>query len=865
MQSCKPTTPTNCTTVPEGSIQSPMDSRVVRGQVFEMQPTMESLSAGEAESKNKIAELEQRYIRLLESRILQLEQRAVSSGKTNGISESVKSSEEDTIDNDSTVGVDGDREQPANDDANDKESKLDETETDDEPRYTVIVSRWDPETGDFKNVEATKKEEKKAIGPENRSRRAFTFRKLTFARNRRSESEPHSSEAKIEFEPLQRLLGKITSKWGWGEVVTTCSTPYKPLIYAWQEAMRESQRHIEGETEDEQQARTDLRELLNIISTSSGHLPLDRYFKDRATFLEEQTITHAALWTLFPPGTVIIARPFLDEPQVFTVSSCDGFVGERETFELVCFCFDWTGTEFTRVPFEMAIPYWGPDRRSIVELPFYPLQYYTDPSLGENITSAQAIDHLRSTLISRGHNFVKYCTSEKGKQMFKYVGDAHFHTGRSLLHTAETADSEDSRRSDDSSTSTGIGRAKPGREVRMLSRKKIDGTTMVDFDSFFEYLSPSTPILGNLRRYEGELESLSPERRANQIFKDMYKFHWDKHPPHREMTEDQFLHCPPRVLGYALKQKKWAQLLVKGLQAPDAADATVFEEKLQLDEEAKNLVKWSVQAHEEGKKSIIGRSGESRGLQDFAPDKGKGLVIMLYGRPILLSFWDYADSLGFPGVGKTLTAESVALMAGKPLLSVGVSDIGIEGDKVEANLQKVFDLAGRWEAVLLFDEADVFLEARGDGENDLRRNAMVSVLLRVLEYYDGILILTTNRMKSFDIAVQSRIHIAIKYDELDSEQQFAIFQSFLEQLKRKKLVEDYNQLITWAKKDSKKLSFNGRQIRNVVSTAMNIALVENKEGGGKLKLDHLIRVATQTKEFKAELKSQDEIYKAKTK
>lgn len=59
------------------------------------------------------------------------------------------------------------------------------------------------------------------------------------------------------------------------------------------------------------------------------------------------------------------------------------------------------------------------------------------------------------------------------------------------------------------------------------------------------------------------------------------------------------------------------------------------------------------------------------------------------------------NRIGFPGVGKTLTAESVALMAGKPLLSVGVSDIGIEGDKVEANLQKVFDLAGKWEAVLL--------------------------------------------------------------------------------------------------------------------------------------------------------------------
>jgi len=131
------------------------------------------------------------------------------------------------------------------------------------------------------------------------------------------------------------------------------------------------------------------------------------------------------------------------------------------------------------------------------------------------------------------------------------------------------------------------------------------------------------------------------------------------------------------------------------------------------------------------------------------------LVIMLYGQP---------------GVGKTLTAESVAQMTGKPLLSVGVSDIGIQGDKVEMNLEKVFALAGIWEAVLLFDEADVFLEARGEGDNDLRRNAMVSVLLRVLEYYDGILILTTNRMRSLDIAVQSRIHLAIKFTELTPDQ-----------------------------------------------------------------------------------------------
>lgn len=56
---------------------------------------------------------------------------------------------------------------------------------------------------------------------------------------------------------------------------------------------------------------------------------------------------------------------------------------------------------------------------------------------------------------------------------------------------------------------------------------------------------------------------------------------------------------------------------------------------------------------------------------------------------------------GVPGVGKTLTAESVAILARKPLFAVGVSDIGIEGQAVESNLQKVFDLASLWEAVLL--------------------------------------------------------------------------------------------------------------------------------------------------------------------
>ena len=78
-------------------------------------------------------------------------------------------------------------------------------------------------------------------------------------------------------------------------------------------------------------------------------------------------------------------------------------------------------------------------------------------------------------------------------------------------------------------------------------------------------------------------------------------------------------------------------------------------------------------------------------------------------------------------------------------------------------------------------------------------------------------------------------------------------------------MEDYEDLISWAKKDGKKLALNGRQIRNIVSTAMNIALVDNKSGMGKLKREHLSRVAKQTKDFKQELRTQEDIYRAKTK
>lgn len=79
-----------------------------------------------------------------------------------------------------------------------------------------------------------------------------------------------------------------------------------------------------------------------------------------------------------------------------------------------------------------------------------------------------------------------------------------------------------------------------------------------------------------------------------------------------------------------------------------------------------------------------------------------------------------------------------------------------------------FRLAHRWGCVMLLDEAGVFLQARD--KEDMRRNAVVSVFLRVLEYYSGILFLTTNKIGNFDEASKSRIHILLYYAPLDIKQ-----------------------------------------------------------------------------------------------
>lgn len=115
---------------------------------------------------------------------------------------------------------------------------------------------------------------------------------------------------------------------------------------------------------------------------------------------------------------------------------------------------------------------------------------------------------------------------------------------------------------------------------------------------------------------------------------------------------------------------------------------------------------------------------------------------------------------GPPGVGKTLTAEVYSEIIKRPLYRVHSGQLGLNVTAMETALKDTLTRAQRWGAVMLIDEADVYIKRR---EDDMTMNAVVGVFLRVLEYFNGLLFLTTNRIDDIDEAIVSRCIALIKF------------------------------------------------------------------------------------------------------
>jgi SpoVK/Ycf46/Vps4 family AAA+-type ATPase len=156
-------------------------------------------------------------------------------------------------------------------------------------------------------------------------------------------------------------------------------------------------------------------------------------------------------------------------------------------------------------------------------------------------------------------------------------------------------------------------------------------------------------------------------------------------------------------------------------------------------------------------------------------------------------------------------------------------------------------MASLWDAVILMDEADVFLQARS--LHEIQRNAMVGVFLRLLEYHQRIMFLTTNRIATFDEAFKSRISVAINYNDLDVNTRRAIWKNFLG-MAGVCIIEaqptDVVAHVTTAQLEKLAAKgLNGREIKNAVRTTQALAKSSNK----LLSYDLLLQVLRIVEDF----------------
>jgi SpoVK/Ycf46/Vps4 family AAA+-type ATPase len=185
--------------------------------------------------------------------------------------------------------------------------------------------------------------------------------------------------------------------------------------------------------------------------------------------------------------------------------------------------------------------------------------------------------------------------------------------------------------------------------------------------------------------------------------------------------------------------------------------------------------------------------------------KERGQVILLHG---------------VAGVGKTTTAICVADLMQKPLLPITTAQLSESPDNIEYRLDNSFQLARRWEAILLWEDADIFLASCTS--SDPTRNSIATTAMRFLETYKGIVFLTTNRVHASDDTFISRINQSLYYPSLPRDNQLSIFKDLL----KVAVVEDILEIMEYlrrALKDSKEGAMNGQEIRNAVVYAQDLA------------------------------------------
>lgn len=272
------------------------------------------------------------------------------------------------------------------------------------------------------------------------------------------------------------------------------------------------------------------------------------------------------------------------------------------------------------------------------------------------------------------------------------------------------------------------------------------------------------------------------------------------------LSDADFIIASPFVYGFSFLTKQWGEFKVQEMSNISFRD-TAFD-NLVLDPAKKEILYSLVDTV---------RSGTA----DLIDGKSIGTILLLAGPS---------------GAGKTLTAESIAERLQRPLYMVGVGELGTDAESLERNLSRVLSTATAWNAILLIDEADIFMEERS--AMDVERNAMVGIFLRLLEYYEGVLFLTTNRANNIDKAFFSRISLSLYYEALGVRDRRTVWKNLAGMNDIRLNSNELDQLSAY--------DLNGREIKNVLKLASALAGRDDQP----VRISYMIKVIDQGINFK---------------
>lgn len=466
--------------------------------------------------------------------------------------------------------------------------------------------------------------------------------------------------------------------------------------------------------------------------------------------LENGLITFELMWALWKPGTLAYTTTYgsADDPRVFRVELAERHKSfmKGELYHLDGKYFEFDGKKFGQgAVSDEILAFRG--ARKITSLPCYPLEYHPDER------------KLRERLIERGKKFVtlsgvhyksysgmayqksKKCVIKFNIQqsrvmvdpaIFRRINPNYYISPvktqeESIMFGSGLSDGDDDSEEpyDTDSSNAGHVRMTKALRARKLAAALLGANSNgTGSDMSLQQIYPASPATGLVNGDSAYEAKVSDD---------------DKTPP--TFSDDEYLIASPVVLGFAFSEKQWLEFAVDNIKEIVWNDTAW--DSLVSERETKDLVQALVKSR---------KYHAANTIDDVIQGKGKGLVSKSSPARVRLKSVDPPADVtriavlhGPPGTGKTLTAEGISELLKCPLYMASAGELGTDSRFLEAELQKILDICHAWGAILLLDEADVFLEKRN--MLDIHRNALVSIFLRQLEYFQGILFLTTNRVE----------------------------------------------------------------------------------------------------------------------